>query len=134
MEDDLHPHLQYVSQLSCEVVFIVSVLQLSQLLLSVEGHAADLKGISPWREGLLLAQMQVADALPLVDLEVAFVVAIVDAVAHMVAEGGQGRGELKDVVTVAQVADVQVDLQGVLNVHTGQADHLSQLRKEDNGI
>lgn len=78
--------------------------------------------------------MQVADALPLVDLEVAFVVAIVDAVAHMVAEGGQGRGELKDVVTVAQVADVQVDLQGVLNVHTGQADHLSQLRKEDNGI
>lgn len=88
MEDDLHPHLQYVSQLSCEVVFIVSVLQLSQLLLPVEGHAADLKVVRPWGEGLLLGQMQVADALSLVDLEVAFFVSVVDAVAHVVAEGG----------------------------------------------
>ena len=88
MQDELHPHLQYVSQLSCEVVFIVPVLQLSQLLLPVERHAADLKEVRPRREGLLLAQMQVADALSLVDLEEAFFVAVVDAVAHVVAEGG----------------------------------------------
>lgn len=88
MEDDLHPHLQYVSQLSCEVVFIMSVLQLSQLLLPVEGHTADLKVVRPWVEGLLLAQMQVADAVSLVDLEVAFFVSVIDAVAHVVAEGG----------------------------------------------
>ncbi len=76
--------------------------------------------------------MQVADALSLVDLEVAFLISIVDAVAHVVTEGGQGRGELEDVVTVAQVADVQVELQSVLDVHTGQADRLlSQLQKEN---
>lgn len=88
MEDDLHPHLQYFSQLSCEVVFIMSVLQLSQLLLPVEGHTADLKVVRPWEEGLLLGQMQVADALSLVDLEVAFFISIVDVIAHMVTEGG----------------------------------------------
>lgn len=134
MEDDLHPHLQYVSQLSCEVVFIMSVLQLSQLLLPVKRHTADLKVVRPWGEVFLLAQMQVADALSLVDLEVAFFVSVVDAVAHMVAEGGQGRGELEDVVTVAQVADVQVELQGVFNVHTGQADHLLRQLREENTV
>lgn len=134
MEDDLHPHLQYVSQLSCEVVFIMSVLQLSQLLLSVKWHTADLKVIRPWGEGFLLAQMQVADTLFLVDLEVAVFVSIVNAVAHVVTEGGQGRGELKDVVTVAQVADVQVELQGVFNVHAGQTDLLLRQLQEENII
>lgn len=134
MEDDLHPHLQYVSQLSCEVVFIMLVLQLSQLLLSVKWHTADLKVIRPWGEGFLLAQMQVADTLFLVDLEVAFFVSIVNAVAHVVTEGGQGRGELEDVVTVAQVADVQVELQGVFNVHAGQTDLLLRQLQEENTI
>lgn len=129
MEDDLHPHLQNVSQLSCEVVFIVLVLHLSQLLLPEKRHTADLKVICSWGECFLLAQMQVADTLFLVDLEVAFVISVVDAVAHVVAEGGQGRGELKDVVAVAQVADVQVQLEGVFNVNAGQADVLvNQLR------
>lgn len=124
MEDDLHPHLQYVSQLSSEVVFIVSVLQRRQLLLPVEGHAADLQGVRPRGEGLLLAQVQVADALALVDLEVAPFVSVVDAVAHVVAEGGEGRGELQDVGAAPEVADVQVEAQSVLDVHAGQADHL----------
>lgn len=79
--------------------------------------------------------MQVADTLFLVDLEVAFVVSVVDAVAHVVAEGGQGRGELKDVVTVAQVADVQVQLEGVFNVNAGQADVLvNQLQGKKNKL
>lgn len=86
MEHDLHPHLQYVSQLSCEVVFIMLVLQLSQLLLPVEGHTADLKVVCAWHEALLLAQVQVADTLPLVDFEVAFLIPVVDAVTHMVAQ------------------------------------------------
>lgn len=88
MEDDLHPHPQDFSQLSCEVVFIMLVLQLRQLLLLKERHAADLKQIRSWGEGFLLAQVQVADALPLVDLEVTLVVPVIDAVAHVVAEGG----------------------------------------------
>lgn len=88
MEDDLHPHPQDFSQLSCEVVFIVLVLHLWQLLLPVERHAADLKEICPWGEGFLPAQVQVADAVPLVDLEVAVIVPVIDAVAHVVAEGG----------------------------------------------
>lgn len=88
MEDDLHPHPQDFSQLSREVVFIVLVLHLWQLLLPVKRHAADLEQIRPWGEGLLPAQVQVADAVPLVDLEVAFVVPVINAVAHVVAEGG----------------------------------------------
>lgn len=109
MEDDLHPHLQNVSQLSCEVVFIVLVLHLSQLLLPEKRHAADLEIVRSGEERFLLAQTQVADPLLLVDLEVALVVPGVDAVAHVVAEGRQGRRELQDVVAVAQVADVQVE-------------------------
>lgn len=73
--------------------------------------------------------MQVADAVPLVDLEVAVVVPVVDAVAHVLAEGGQGRGELQDVVAVAQIAEVQVELEGVFDVHAGQADLLRQLQE-----
>lgn len=133
MEDDLHPHPQDFSQLSCEVVFIVLVLQLRQLLLPKERHAADLERIRPRGEVLLLAQVQVADAVPLVDLEVAFVVPVVDAVAHVVAEGGQGRGELQDVVAVAQVAEVQVELEGVVDVHAGQADPLLRQLQETGG-
>lgn len=124
MEDDLHPHLQNVSQLSCEVVFIVLVLHLSQLLLPVKRHAADLKVVRSGEECFLLAQTQVADALFLVDLEVALLVTVVDAIAHVVAEGGQGGGELQDVVAVAQVADVQVEPQRVFHVDAGQADVL----------
>ena len=135
MEDELHPHLQYVSQLSCEVVFIVLVLQLNQILGLVEGHAADLQVVRPRGEGLLLAHVQVADALSLVDLEVAFVIPVVDAVAHVFAERGQGRGELQDVVAVTQVADVEVELQGVLDVQAGQTHHLlSQLQGENSQI
>lgn len=88
MEDDLHPHPQDFSQLSCEVVFIMLLLQLRQLLLLKERHAADLKQIRSWGEGFLLAQVQVADTLPLVDLEEALVVPVIDAVAHVVAEDG----------------------------------------------
>lgn len=129
MEDDLHPHLQNVSQLSCEVVFIVSVLHLRQLLLPEKWHAADLEVVRSGEERFLLAQTQVADALLLVDLEVAFVVPVVDAVAHVVAEGGQGGRELQDVVAVAQVADVQVEPQRVFDVDASQADVLvGQLR------
>lgn len=73
--------------------------------------------------------MQVADAVPLVDLEVAVVVPVVDAVAHVLAEGRQGRGELQDVVAVAQIAEVQVELEGVFDVHAGQADLLRQLQE-----
>lgn len=129
LKDELHPHLQRVTQLSCEVVFLVLVLQLSQLLLPVEGHAADVKVVRPRQHHPLLAQVQVADALPLVDFEKALLVAVVDVVAHVVAERGQGRGELQDVVTVTEAADVQVHLEGVFSVHAGQAHHLRQLQE-----
>lgn len=133
MEDDLHPHPQDFSQLSCEVVFIVLVLHLWQLLLPKKRHAANLKQIGPRGEGFPLAQVQVADSVPLVDLEIAFVVPLVDAVAHVVAEGGQGRGELQDVSAVAQVAEVQVELEGVFDVHAGQADLLLCQLQETGG-
>lgn len=97
------------------------VLQLGQLFLPVQRDAADLKVVRPRREDLLLTQMQVADSVPLVDFEETFFIPVVDAVAHVVAERGQGRGELQDVLAVAEVADVQVQLERVFDVHAGQA-------------
>lgn len=69
--------------------------------------------------------MQEADAVPLVDPEEAVVVAIVDAVAHVVGEGGEGGGELQDVGAVRQVADVQVEVERVVHVNAGQAHRLT---------
>lgn len=119
MENELHPHHQYVSQLSCEVVFVMLVLQFGQLRLPVEGYAADLKVISPRKRRRLFAEMQVADAFSLVDSEEALLVSGVNAVAHVVAESRQGRGELKDVITAADIANVQVESESVFDVQTG---------------
>lgn len=124
MEDDLHPHLKYISQLSREVVFIMAILQRDQLLLPKERHTTDLKGVRSWEEAVFLAQMEVADPLSLIDLEEAIFVAVVNVVADVVGESGQRWGELQDVVMVAQITDVQVKLQSVLDVHTGQTHHL----------
>lgn len=134
MEDELYPHLQYVSQLSREVVFIVLVLQLGQLLLPVERDAADLKVVRPRRDDPFLTQMQVADTLPLVDFEETLFVPVVYTVAQVVSECGQGWGKLEDVVAVGEVADVQVQLERVFDVHAGQAYCiiLSELKGEKN--